>query len=141
MIVSPIKKIAVWATLVLYFFIGLFSTSEAVLCVGPKGHLSVEQGQNGQCIDKQTPTLTHQKLSVGTNCEHCHDVPLSTLRDVRSSLTPATAMLGLGVSHTLPLVEHQIPHSSCIISAVQLANPPPMRPACHTILKTVIIQI
>ena len=140
MIVRPIKKIVLWATLVLYFFIGLFSTSEAVLCVGPKGHLSVEQGANGRCVDKPSPILNHQNLSVGSNCEHCQDVPLSILRDVRPS-TPVTPILGIDVSHKLPLIDNQISHFSRVVSAVQLANPPPLRPLLHTLLKTVIIQI
>ena len=141
MSISQTRKILIWASLLLYFCFGFFSASDAVLCLGPQGHISVEHGRNGRCADAHLEITTQQRVVMAPDCNRCNDIPLLSPCDAHPLDSAKSVSL---ITLVLPLLQRQRvgePYTLLAMSEAQLANPPPMRSSRHTFLKTVIIQI
>ena len=142
------KQLIAWIGLMALLLMGFANLQGMVLCFEPDGRVSLENAVGGICSDSfqavthlQSPVASSGEASLqGLHCKKCVDVPISIESTehqdqqiqtdqgpVQMPMIAETASISIGYLATA--TEHQMP------------QPPPLRPAIHRFLGTIILLI
>lgn len=127
--------------------LGLANLQGVVLCIEPDGQVSFESSIGGLCSEAlQEASQVHDSAFQGkevlqaSHCRSCIDVPLSLISDKHQTQT----LQDFQGSVDIPmLAEAPTINVGYLATATQqqLPQPPPLRPAIHRFLSTIILLI
>lgn len=137
---AKVRCFTAWIGLVAYLVIGLSVTPDMVLCLENDGHISLETSINGVCRDSFGLEETQaETISPTLSCNHCVDIPLH----IESALpTPIqqTPFVFLQDTNIPEATNFAVGYLATATETI-LPKPPPVQPAIHRLLNTVVLLI
>jgi hypothetical protein len=136
-----------WIGLIVFLAMGFTSLQGMVLCFEPDGRVSLESAIGGLCSDSFEKEQQVQKASSpdkerlqAAHCQRCVDVPISfassenepqklQISQYSVDMQMVTEAPAISVGYLATATQQQLP------------NPPPLRPALHRFLSTVVLLI